>query len=384
MQLVLDLLLQRVADQPQLAVLLQSLAADVQAQVLAVHHALDKAEVVGQQVGALVHDHHAGSVQRQALLVLLGVVVVGGAAGHEQQRGVGGGALGAAGDDPQRIGVVVEVVLVEVVVVLLGHVLLVPLPDGHHAVDGLQLGVALVLRLVVLAGVLRLGLLAALLAVHGDGVADVVAVLFDQIHQRVLFQVLAVVVVFGVLFQHHDDVGARLALLGLGQGVAFHAAGLPFPGLVAALGAGDDRDLAGHHKGGVEPDAELTDDVDVFVLVLGLEVHAAGPGDGAQVLLQLLPGHADAVVADGQGAAVPVGGDMDVQVLLADAHRGVGQAFEIELVAGVRRIGDQLAQEDLAVGVDGIDHQVQKLFALGLKLTHSHMDNPSLCDSVWI
>ena len=103
MQLVLDLLLQAVAHQLELAVLLQRLTADIQAQVFTVHHAFDEAEVVRQKVGALFHDHHAGCVQGQALLVFLGVVVIGRAAGNEQQRRIGGRALGAAGDDPQRV-----------------------------------------------------------------------------------------------------------------------------------------------------------------------------------------------------------------------------------------------------------------------------------------
>ena len=72
-QLVLDLLFQSVVDQLELVVLLQHLTADVQAQVLAVHDALDEAEVVGQQVGALLHDEDAGCVQSQTLFVVLGV-----------------------------------------------------------------------------------------------------------------------------------------------------------------------------------------------------------------------------------------------------------------------------------------------------------------------
>ena len=60
-----------------------------------VHHALDEAEVVGQQVGALLHDQHAGGIELQALLVVLGVEVVGGLAGDEQQGLVVDRALGA-------------------------------------------------------------------------------------------------------------------------------------------------------------------------------------------------------------------------------------------------------------------------------------------------
>lgn len=125
----------------------------------------------------------------------------------------------------------------------------------------------------------------------------------------------------------------------------------------------------------VETDTELTDDVNVLVLVFGLEIHAAGAGDGAQVLFQLFLGHADTVIADRQGAGILVGGDVDGQILFLDADGGIGQALEVELVAGIGRVGDQFAQEDLAIGVDGVDHQVEQLFAFGFELTHCHNQN---------
>ena len=45
----------------------------------------------------------------------------------------------------------------------------------------------------------------------------------------------------------------------------------------------------------------------------------------------------------------------------------VGQRLEAQLVAGVGGVGDQLAQEDLLVAVQGVHHQVQELFDLGLE-----------------
>ena len=296
--------------------------------------------------------------------------------GDKQQRRIGGRTLGAAGDDAQRVGVVHELGLVELVVILVLDLALGALPDRHHAVEGLELGVALVLGLVVVAGVLRFGLLAGLFAVHRDGEMDVVAVFLDKAGQRVLVEVVAVTLGVGILLEHQDDLGADVVLVGLGQGIALDAFGLPLPGGVRALRAGNNGDFGRHHERRVEADTELADDVDVIALVFGLEIQRAGARDGAEVLFELLFGHADAVVADGQRAAVLVGLDVDVQIVLADAHGGIGQAHEIALVAGVRRVGDQLAQKDFAVGVDRIDHQVEQFFALGLKLTHCHAERP--------
>ena len=48
-------------------------------------------------------------------------------------------------------------------------------------------------------------------------------------------------------------------------------------------------------------------------------------------------------------------------------QRGVGERLEAQLVAGVRGVGDQLAQEDLLVAVQRVDHQVEELLDLGLE-----------------
>ena len=375
-QLVLDLLFQSVVDQLELVVLLQHLTADVQAQVLAVHDALDEAEVVGQQVGALFHDQHAGSVQGQTLLVLLGVEVVGAVAGHEQQGVVVGSALGAAHDDPGGVGIVAELVLIEGVVFLIGHFALLLLPDGDHAVQGLQLGVGLPLGLVVLGLGVRFRLLAALFALHLDGIAHIVAVFLHDGHDAVLIQEVVVVVGLGVGLDVQDDLGAGGILLSRGHLVAVHTGGFPLPGLVRAVGLGDDGDLVGHHEGGVEADAELADDVDVLVLVVLLKVQGAGVGDGAQVLFQLRFGHADAVILHGEDAVFLVAGDQDAEIALVHAHGGVGQALIIQLVDGVRGVGDQLPQENFLVGVDGVDHHIHQLFALCLKFFLGHSTKP--------
>ena len=190
----------------------------------------------------------------------------------------------------------------------------------------------------------------------------------------------------GVVLQVHDDVGAVLGALGRLDVVAVDAVGFPGPGLVASDGAGDDAHLLAHHKGGVEADAELADDVHIGEVVEalrlaglgigsglglgGLELEGIGMGDGAQVLVQFVLGHTDAVVGHGDRALVGGKAHRDGQVVAAHSHRRVGQAAEVQLVHRVGRVGDKLAQEDLAIGVDGVDHEVEQLLALCLELAH--------------
>ena len=80
-------------------VVLEHFPRDVEAQVLGIDEAPHKAEMVGQQVGALVHDQHAAGIKLEPLLILFGVVVVGGVGRDKQQGVIGGSALGAAVDD---------------------------------------------------------------------------------------------------------------------------------------------------------------------------------------------------------------------------------------------------------------------------------------------
>ena len=292
------------------------------------------------------------------------------------------------GDGAGRVFEVVEVGLVELVVLFLRDFGLLALPDGDHGVNGLHLGVALPLRRGGFLALGRLGglHLAALHHFHLDGIAHVVAVALDELREPMLAGEGAEGLVGGVVLQVHDDVGAVLGALGRLDVVAVDAVGLPGPGLIRADGAGDDAHLLAHHEGGIEADAELADDVHIGEVVEslrlagrafgsglglgGLELEGIGMGDGAEVLVQFVLGHADAVVGHGDRALIGGKVHRDGQVVAAHSHRRVGEAAEVQLVHRVGRVGDELAQEDLAIGVDGVDHEVEQLLALCLELAH--------------
>ena len=369
LQLGLDLLLDVPGDDGELAVVLEHFTADVQAQVLAVHNAPDEAEVLRQQILAVFHDHHAGGIQLQSTLEVLGVEIVGRLAGDIEQGLEGDAALGAGVDDPQGLVVVEELLPVEGLVLLVGDILLGALPDGNHGVQSLHFGVGLILGL-VLGGVF---LLPGLLHFHDDGVADVVRVFLHQTTDFVFIQILAVLLVVGVGLQGHDHVSAgQLPLAGF-NGVAVGAVGNPFEGFVLAGLFGDNGDGGGHHEGGVEAYAELADDVHIIALFHGLlEAERAGLADGAQILFHFLPGHADAVVGNGENAGVLGPGDGDFQVVLVHIQAAVRQGQVGQLIDGVGGVGDDLPEENLPVGIDGVDHQIQQTLGLGLKLHFFH------------
>ena len=75
-----------------------------------------------------------------------------------------------------------------------------------------------------------------------------------------------------------------------------------------------------------------------------------------EVLLQFFGGHADAVIGDGQLAVFLVGQDADLEIASVQANLVVGQRFIGQLVDGIAGVGDDFPQEDLFIGVDGVDH----------------------------
>ena len=322
-----------------------------------------------QQILTVFHNHHTAGIQLQATLKVLGIEIIGGLGGDIQQGLKGHLTLGTEMDDPQGLVEVVELIPVEGVVFLFGHVLLVLLPQGYHGVQGLHLGIGFVLRL-VLRGIL---LLPGLLHLHADGVADVVGILGDEVTDFVLFQILAVGILLGIGFQHHDHIGTGGIPLGLLHAVAIGAVGHPLVGLVRAVLLGDHGDFRGHHKGGVEAHAKLADDVNVLFLLHGLlEAQRAGLGNGTQVFFHFFQAHADAVIGHGKGAVFLVPGDGNGKLIPGNAHLFIGQGGIGQLVDGIGGIGDDFPQENLPVGINGVDHQIQQPLGLRFELFLFH------------
>ena len=135
-------------------------------------------------------------------------------------------------------------------------------------------------------------------------------------------------------------------------------------------------DPVGDDEGRIEADAELADELRILLLIAGQaleELGGTGLGDGAQVRDRLLAAHADAVVADRQGARLRIGVDPDRQLAVRAEQLRLRQCQEAQLVVGVRGVGDQFAQEDLPVAVQGVDHQLQQLadFCLEAQLSRA-------------
>ncbi len=257
--------------------------------------------------------------------------------------------------------------LVELGVLGLGDLAARPGPERLHRVERLDGG----LGCGVLVGPALLDALDAL-GGHPDRPADEVRVLLDDLADLPPGQVVGHAVLAVHRLEVQRDRGAhRQAVDGL-EFVGALAVGLP-PGTGVGAGPpGAQGDLVGDHERRVEADAELADQALRGGGVLGLldllqQTGGPGLGDGADQVDQLVPAHADPVVTDGQRAGVAVDLQGDVQVRGVGPDGGAGQRLQPQLVQRVGGVGDQLAQEDVLVRVDRVDHQPEQLPGLGLE-----------------
>ena len=116
--------------------------------------------------------------------------------------------------------------------------------------------------------------------------------------------------VLAVAQAQHDLGAARLHVDGLDGELALAARlpAHPLGGGTAGATRGD-GDVVRDDEARVEPDAELADEPGILRVVAGQrleELAGAGAGDGPEVGGDLLAGHADAVVADRDGAGIRV------------------------------------------------------------------------------
>ena len=90
-------------------------------------------------------------------------------------------------------------------------------------------------------------------------------------------------------------------------------------------------------------------------------------GDGAEVLDQLGAIHANAVVLDRESARALVGRQHHPERRIGACEVGIGQGQHAQLFDGVGGVGDQLTQEDVAVGIDRVHHEVEEARNFGLE-----------------
>eukprot|EP01137_Pigoraptor_chileana_P011499 Opistho-2@62467 len=376
------------ADDLENLALLEHLTRNVEGEILAVDDTLDKLEVVGNELLAVVHDKHAAHVQLDVVrLLLLLKEVEGGALWDKEQRLELELTLDRKVLHGEMVLPVVRERLVERRILLRRNLIRVACPDGLRLVELLKLGRLLLdlLRLLVLAllvvlNLLNLALLLLLILVLLL-VADVLLRLLDDLkldrvanELRVLFHDLLDLLLLGVLelvLLHLKDEHRAAAETGsLGVDLDGEAAtGRRLPDiLLVVIVLRDDLDAVRNEVGRVETDTKLTNHRNVCA---GLEcLHkrlGARLSDRSEVVDEVSLGHTDASVADDETLVLLVGDDRDLKVLARVKLRGVREALIADLVEGVRCVRDELTKENLLVAVERVDDEAHKLSNLGLE-----------------
>mmetsp|Transcript_53431 Transcript_53431/g.149254 ORF Transcript_53431/g.149254 Transcript_53431/m.149254 type:complete len:311 (-) Transcript_53431:192-1124(-) len=193
----------------------------------------------------------------------------------------------------------------------------------------------LVLLLLLLVLGVRHLLLLGLLHVQLNGETDELRVLLDQILQAALLQELRL-----VLLQVTDDLGAALNLPVHHFRVLLHREGAASPRLpdvlLVVVVLADHAHLVRDEVRGVETDSELPDHGDVAAGCHCLhEGLGARLGDGAEVVDQLVLGHADARVLDRDGGVGLVGDDLDIKIRLGLDLVRIRDGLVPDLVQGI-------------------------------------------------
>ena len=352
-------------DRLHLPVRLENLPRDVQRKVARVDHPAHEAQVRREQVPGILQDEHPPHVEPEATAHVAVPEIERSPPGHEQEHGVLDVSLDPRVDDVERGLEVVRDVLVELLVLLLRDLLPGPAPEGGGPVHRLLLGSARLLPGVfavpVGAVVPRLAFLR-----HPDREGDVVRVLaHDPAEPKAVEKVvLALAEVQGHLRAARRHLHRLDGEFAAPVRLPSHPFARRRPGP-----AGGEDDPLGHDEDGVEADSELPDELGVLRLVPGERLHeapGAGTRDGPDVLDHLLPRHADAVVGHRHGALLGVEADRDPELAVALREGIVGEGREAQPVRRIRGVGDELAEKDLLVAVEGTHHEVEELTDLGL------------------
>ena len=86
-----------------------------------------------------------------------------------------------------------------------------------------------------------------------------------------------------------------------------------------------------------------------------------------EIVDQFLPVHPDAAVDHGQRIGLLVGRDPDIGRRAVGDQVGIGDRLIAQLVAGVRPVRNQFAQENVGFRINRMHHQVQEFGDLGLE-----------------
>ena len=320
---------------------LHRLARDVQRQILAVHHALEEAQPVREQPLGLRLNQHLAAIQvyfgihaphAERLAVSLR---------HEQQRLNRQRRVRREMQPHQRRVVIVPDEFVKLVVFLVLDLVFAARPDRLERVEPV--------------------------AVQCNRKRHETRIPLDDPLDRVAFREL-----LRVVLEFQRDLRAARQVRRRRDLVAARAVAHPLPARLARRRrTAVNRHALGHHERRIKPDAKLPDQPRVRPLILGQLLHErlrARVRDGAEILDQLRVRHPHARVGERDRARLVIRGEGNRRGRVRLLDRRARSLREPQLLARVRAVGNQLANEDFFVRVQRVNDDVQQLLNLGLEV----------------
>ena len=347
-QLAQHLAGQALFDGGQDRAVLNHLARHIQRQIRRIHQPPHKAQVTRQQF-RLVGDEHPADIELDPPLAVGIEQVERLGFGHKGQHRIFGPPLGAV-MQRQRGGIPLpRHAAIEIGVFLAGNLALGAGPQGGTIGQGRGLRVRLVLQC--------------------DGHRHMA-----RLRAHHLLDPVAFGVILGVLQQMQHDAGAaRGGVLGGDRrdGIGAQTVRRPHRRLTGPGPARNHIDLLRHHERRIEPHAELADQLSILAALARRDaVHerlGARPGDGAQRLVHIGGGHADAIVLDDQAALVGVQRDRDMRLRIITQQSRLGNRLIAQFLAGIGGVRDQFAQENIFVRINRMHHHLQQLRYISLE-----------------
>src|SRR5438477_395807 len=99
-------------------------------------------------------------------------------------------------------------------------------------------------------------------------------------------------------------------------------------------------------------------------MTIGCSTKSENRFNNSQIFHNRFLGHADTVVRNRQRAVLFIGDDFDLPLSVPLQELGFGQSLEAERINGVAGIADQLAEENLLMGVERVDDDAEDLLQL--------------------
>ncbi len=111
------------------------------------------------------------------------------------------------------------------------------------------------------------------------------------------------------------------------------------------------------HKGRIETDPELADNLDVFFILHFLfKFKGTALGNRAQVIFQFLFCHTAAIVGNGQRSFFFIRKNPDHKIIAVQTGFSIRQRLIIQFVYCIACVGDQFPEKNFLMRVNGINH----------------------------